>query len=119
MISSDNESSQSIYQRTTQGDRPFGSLAADTGFNQGFMIGDYGFSLVNRLQGQNELDQSFHPYSVDLNLHHPSLDPGERTKALATEPSSLNKAGPTCFVRGPVSKEKRLAGCSAQTQTQV
>jgi hypothetical protein len=49
--SSDGEFGQSIYQRTTQGDRPFGNSAADTGFNAGFMIGDYGLSLVNCLQG--------------------------------------------------------------------
>lgn len=42
---------------------------------------------------QNELDQSLHSYSVDVNLHHPSLDPGEITKALATEPWFARRRG--------------------------
>lgn len=39
-----------IWQNTTQGNKPFGSGPADTGFNAGFMIGDYGLSVVNCLQ---------------------------------------------------------------------
>jgi Domain of unknown function (DUF4279) len=42
---------------------------------------------------QNETDQVLHSYSVDLNLHHPSADPGEITKALATEPWFARKKG--------------------------
>jgi hypothetical protein len=42
---------------------------------------------------QNELDQSLHSYSVDLNLHHPSCDPGEITRALATEPWFARRKG--------------------------
>jgi hypothetical protein len=49
--SSDGQFGQSIYQRTTQGDRPFGNAAADTGFNAAFLGLDYAVAVGNCLQG--------------------------------------------------------------------
>jgi hypothetical protein len=42
---------------------------------------------------RNETHQALHSYSVDLNLHHPSCDPGEITEALSTEPWFARKKG--------------------------
>jgi hypothetical protein len=42
---------------------------------------------------ENELDQTSHSYSVDLNLHHPTRDPGEITKALVIEPWFAKQRG--------------------------
>jgi RHS repeat-associated protein len=49
--STDGQFGASIWQRTTQGDRPFGNAAADTGFNAGFMGLDYAVAVGNCLQG--------------------------------------------------------------------
>jgi RHS repeat-associated protein len=49
--SSDGQFGKSIYQRTTQGDRPFGNAAADTGFNAAFLGLDYAVAVGNCLQG--------------------------------------------------------------------
>ena len=42
---------------------------------------------------ENQLDQTTHSYSVDLNLHHLTRDPGEITKALAIEPWFAKRRG--------------------------
>jgi hypothetical protein len=41
----------------------------------------------------NEAPTSVHPYSVDLNLHHPSCDPADITQELATNPWFARKRG--------------------------
>ena len=40
-----------------------------------------------------ENETSVHPYSVDLNLHHPSRDPEEITEALDTKPWFARRKG--------------------------
>jgi hypothetical protein len=42
---------------------------------------------------ENEQPTSAHPYSVDLNLHHPSCDPAEITRELVTKPWFARKQG--------------------------
>jgi len=49
--STDGQFGASIWQSTTQGYKPFGNAAADTGFNAGFMGLDYAVSVANCLQG--------------------------------------------------------------------
>ncbi len=49
--STDGSFGSSIWQNTTQGYRPFGSAAADAGFNAGFTVLDYAIAVANCRQG--------------------------------------------------------------------
>jgi len=42
---------------------------------------------------ENEFEEKPHSYRVDLNLHHPSRDPGVITEALAIEPWFAKRKG--------------------------
>jgi len=50
--STDGQFGQSIWQNTTQGNRPFGNAAADTGFNAAFLGLDDAVAVANCLQGR-------------------------------------------------------------------